>query len=60
MTDKQKRDYSVISRKPEEHILKCIGNELFCYNFIVLHGSVLKDKIYAVYYLLISCLYPKL
>ena len=40
--------------------LKCIWNEIFDSNFIVLLESALKDKINAVYLLLITCLDPKL
>ena len=40
--------------------LKCIWNEIFDNNFIVLLESALKDKINAVYRLLITCLDPKL
>ena len=40
--------------------LKCIWNEIFDNNFIVLLESVLKDKINAVYRLLITFLDPKL
>ena len=40
--------------------LKCIWNEIFDNNFIVLLESVLKDKINDVYRLLITFLYPQL
>ena len=40
--------------------LKCIWNEIFDNNFIVLLESVLRDKINAVYRLLITFLYPQL
>ena len=40
--------------------LKCIWNEIFDNNFIVLLESVLKDKINAIYHLLITCLDPEL
>ena len=41
-------------------LLKSIWNEIFDNNFIVLLESALKDKINAVYRLLITCLDPKL
>ena len=40
--------------------LKCIWTEIFDKNFIVLLESVLKDKINAVYRLLITFPYPQL
>ena len=40
--------------------LKCIWNEIFDNNFIVLRESALKDKINAVYRLLITFPYPQL
>ena len=40
--------------------LKCIWNEIFDNNFIALPESALKDKINAVYRLLITCLDPRL
>ena len=46
--------------RTKEMNLKCIWNEIFDNNFIVLLESALKDKINAVYHLLITCLDPKL
>ena len=40
--------------------LKCIWNEIFDNNFILVLESALKDKINSVYCLLITCLDPKL
>ena len=46
--------------EPMSYTLKCIWNEIFDNNFIVLLESALKDKINVVYRLLITCLGPKL
>ena len=40
------------------YLLKCIWNEIFDSNLIVLFESASKDKINGVYRLLISCLDP--
>ena len=58
---KQKHEGGVFCPPPQGKIgLKCIWNEIFDNNFIVLLESTLKDKINAAYRLLITCLDPKL